>query len=160
MIDANKQIIVDLFEKSFPALSLALGPENLERLLDGGAIIELPAGRQFIRQGMAVGYVSFLLSGEMRACLERENGLLEINRIYSGECLGEVSVFSGGEKAAVSVFAATQCRLVRIHQLSLEKLISENDAIARIMLEYFINLMSARYRASMVLIEKQIKTGA
>lgn len=148
MTSNRDEALVGLFETALPEIAAELGRENVRHLLGEAVLIEVPKGRQLIRQGMAVGYVYFLLEGQMRAYIEADGGVRELNKVRPGQWLGEVSVLSGGGQAAASVDADSDCRLIRIHHVGFEKLISENLHIAKVLLDRFIALMADRYRAA------------
>ena len=73
---------------------------------------------------------------------------MRIATVRPGEWLGELSVLSGELVASATITADTVCRLVRIHHLTLEKLIAANEVVAQVLLGHFIEMLAKRLRGS------------
>ena len=134
------------FEASFPQLAGAFGPANVAELLDGASIQEFPAGRKLIRDRMPVECIYFVLAGELSAYIEEGGKSRKISAIKPGEWLGEISVLSGELVASATVVSDSPCRLLKVHHLTLQRLISENETVAKVLLEALIALMAERLR--------------
>ena len=139
--------IVSEFEARFPAMSEELGPDNLGLLLEGASTIELPAGRALIRDRMPVDFLYFVLDGTLGVFIEEAGNSKRLNTISPGEWLGEISVLSGELLASATVVTDTPCKLVKVHHITFGKLITDNEAVAKVLLEHFIALMAKRFRA-------------
>jgi CRP-like cAMP-binding protein len=150
MKPAKNEAVVALFSRVFPDIAAALGQEDLDRLLDGASLVELAPGRKLMRDRMPVESLYFVLEGSLRAYLEEGGKTLALDRIGPGEWLGEVSVLSGDRTASATVESETPCKLIRIHQVAFERLLTENIRIAGVLLERFIPLMAERFRASIM----------
>jgi CRP-like cAMP-binding protein len=139
--------IIAEFSACFPKMSQELGPQNLESLLDGASAQEYPEGRTLIRDRMPVDYLYFVLSGTLNAYIEEGGNSMMIATIKPGEWMGEISVLSGEFMASATIVSNTKCKLVKVHHLTFEKLIAENEAVAKVLLDHFIRLMADRFRA-------------
>lgn len=135
------------FESSFPQLAAALGRANLEQLLDGATIQDFPAGRKLIRDRMPVECIYFVLSGSLSAYIEDGGKSRKLSEVRQGEWLGEISVLSGELVASATVVSDSACRLLKVHHLTLQRLISENETVAKVLLDALIALMAERLRA-------------
>jgi CRP-like cAMP-binding protein len=49
--------------------------------------------------------------------------------------------------ASATTVTDTPCKLLRVHHITFEKLIAENETVAKVMLDHFIRLMAERFRA-------------
>jgi len=134
------------FARHFPKIAGSLSAEQLGILLNGATMQEIAAGRTLIRDRMPVDCLYFLLDGEFGVYIEIEGKAKRIATAHPGEWLGEVSVLSGEFKASATVIADTDGRVMRIHHKSFESLIAQNEAIAKVLLDQFIELMAARLR--------------
>lgn len=136
------------FEARFPKIAEELGRQNLGMLLDGASVLEVPAGRTLIRDRMPVDFLYFVLDGILGAYIEESGKSMQLDKIKPGEWLGEISVLSGELLASATVVTETPCKLVKVHHLTFGKLIAENEAVAKVLLENFIALMAKRFRVS------------
>lgn len=136
------------FEASFPQLAGALGRANLEQLLDGASTQDFPAGRKIIRDRMPVECIYFVLSGELSAHIEDGGSSRKVGTISQGQWMGEISVLSGEMVASATVISDTPCTLLKVHHLTLQRLITENETVAKVLLDALIALMAERLRAS------------
>jgi CRP-like cAMP-binding protein len=139
--------IIDEFSACFPKMAEELGRSNLESLLEGASVQEYPAGRTLIRDRMPVDYLYFVLAGTLSAYIEEAGNSMLIASVKPGEWMGEISVLSGEFVASATIVSDTPCKLVKVHHLTFEKLIAENEAVAKVMLDHFIRLMAERFRA-------------
>ena len=134
------------FATRFQKLALELGPSNVDMLLDSAQSQELPAGRTVIRDRMPVDYIYFILDGTLHTFIEQDGASMQLGDIKPGEWMGEISVLSGEYVASATVVTNTPCKFLKIHHIALEKMIAENEAFAKVMLENFIALMAERLR--------------
>lgn len=139
--------VADEFKARFPGMAEQLGP-HLAALLDGATLQEIAAGRVLIRDRMPLEFLYAVIDGELGVHIENGGKSMRIATVRPGEWLGELSVLSGELVASATITANTACRLVRIHHLTLEKLISTNEVVAQVLLEHFIELMAKRLRGS------------
>jgi CRP-like cAMP-binding protein len=142
----NNPIIAE-FSACFPKMAQELGRHNLETLLEGASQQEYPPGRTLIRDRMPVDYLYFVLAGTLNAYIEQDGNSMMIATIKAGEWMGEISVLSGEFVASATIVTDTPCKLVKVHHLTFEKLITENETVAKVLLEHFIRLMAERFRA-------------
>jgi CRP-like cAMP-binding protein len=140
--------LVSEFETSFPAIAQELGRTNVEALLDGASVQEFAPNRIVIRDRMPVDFIYFVLDGSLAVSIEVEKQSKYLASIKAGEWMGEMSVLSGEFIASATITTETPCKLMRMHHLSFEKLITENEIVAQVLLQHFINLMAKRFRAS------------
>jgi CRP/FNR family cyclic AMP-dependent transcriptional regulator len=147
MKSADNELILAEFAAAFPAIAEQLGPANLGLLLEGASTQEYPAGRTLIRDRMPVDYLFFVLSGTLSAQIEEGGKSMQIATIRPGEWMGEISVLSGEFVASATTVTLTPCKLLKVHHLTFEKLISNNEAVAKVLLGHFIRLMAERFRA-------------
>ncbi|MDB5764470.1 MAG: hypothetical protein JWQ21_3465 [Herminiimonas sp.] len=147
MISREHQSTLSGFEARFPQLARELGPVGLELLLDGASVQEFPAGRTLIRDRMPVDFIYFVLDGSLNVYIEQAGESRLIAAIRPGEWMGEISVLSGELLASATIVTDTPCKLVKVHHLTFEKLIRENEIIAKVLLDHFIALMAERLRA-------------
>jgi len=134
------------FEASFPQLASELGRGNIEQLLDGATIQDFPAGRKLIRDRMPVECIYFVLSGSLSAYIEEGGKSRKVGDVGRGQWLGEISVLSGEMVASATVVSNTPCSLLKVHHLTLQRLISENETVAKALLDALIALMAERLR--------------
>lgn len=139
--------VISEFEASFPKIAEELGRHNLGMLLDGASVLEIPAGRTLIRDRMPVDFLYFVLDGTLGVYIEDAGKSRRLNTIRPGEWLGEISVLSGELLASATVITDTPSKLVKVHHLTFQRLITENEAVAKVLLENFIALMAKRFRA-------------
>ena len=140
--------LVSEFEASFPTIAQELGRANVEVLLDGASVQEFAPNRIVIRDRMPVDFIYFVLDGSLAVSIEVEKQSKYLASIKAGEWMGEMSVLSGEFIASATITTETPCKLMRMHHLSFEKLITENETVAQVLLQHFINLMAKRFRAS------------
>lgn len=136
------------FTASFPDIAQQLGATNLEILLDGASVQEIPADRIVIRDRMPVDFLYFILDGTLAVSVEVGKQSKRVGSIKPGEWMGELSVLSGELLASATVTTETPSKLLRVHHLTFEKLLTENEAVAQVLLQHFIHLMAKRLRAS------------
>lgn len=146
MREPANQTTIEQFKASFPQLARDLGDTNLEQLLEGASAVEYPAGRKIIRDRMPVDHIYFVLTGTLSAYIEHEGKLQHLSVVGPGQWLGEVSVLSGEMVASATVITDTACKLLKVHDLTLQKLISGNETVAKVLLEALIALMAERLR--------------
>lgn len=148
MKPTQNEAVVALFKSVFADMAAELGDANLDQLLDGASLVELPPGRKLMRDRMPVDSLYFVLEGSLRAYLEEDGKTLDLDPVMPGEWLGEVSILSGDQKASATVESETPAKLIRIHHITFQTLIAENAVIARVLLERLIPLMAERFRIS------------
>lgn len=148
MRDSVSPSTIAQFKASFPQLADDLGTANLEQLLEGATAVEVAAGRKLIRDRMPVESLYFVLDGTLSASIEEAGKSKLLGLIGLGQWLGEISVLSGEMVASATVTADTPCTLLKVHHLTLQKLITENEALAKVLLDALIALMAQRLRAS------------
>lgn len=136
------------FEKQFSQWAKALGPQNVERLLAVTSRLDLPANRVIIRDRMPVDSLYLILSGEVSISVEENRKSINLGVIGPGQVLGEVSVLSGEQQASSTVTSRTPVRMLRLRHQALEDLIAENQVIAGVLLQHFIDMLADRLRAS------------
>lgn len=138
------------FTRRFPHIAEKLGPSHLSMLLDGASVLEVPAGRAVIRDRMPVDFLYFVLDGTLGVYIEEGDKSLHISTVQPGEWLGEISVLSGDLLASATIIPDTSCKLLKIHHITFENLIAENEVVAKVLLEDLIALMAKRLRAPQV----------
>lgn len=146
MKSSQTPAVISEFEVRFPEIAEGLGRHHLGLLLDGASVVEIPAGRTVIRDRMPVDFLYFVLDGTLTALIEEGGKSRTLATIKSGEWMGEISVLSGEYLASASVVTDTACKLVKVHHITFEKLIAENETFAKVLLEQFIALMAKRFR--------------
>lgn len=139
---------LDAFEASFPQLAAALGRANSEQLLADASVQEFPAGRKLIRDRMPVECIYFILDGSLSVYIEDGGKARRIAEVGPGKWLGEVSVLSGEMLASATVISDTSCRLLKVHHLTLQRLLSDSETVARVLLDALIALMAERLRGT------------
>ena len=144
-VDAS---LVSQFEARFPAIARELGRANLEVFLDGASVQEFAPNRIVIRDRMPVDFLYFVLDGTLAASIEIDRQAKKLGTVKPGEWMGEISVLSGEFLASATITTETPCTLLRVHHLTFEKLITENETIAQVLLQHFIDLMAKRFRAA------------
>lgn len=135
------------FTRRFPHIAEKLGPSHLAMLLDGASALEVPVGRAVIRDRMPVDFLYFVLDGNLGVYIEDGDKSQRIATVQPGEWLGEISVLSGDLLASATIIPDTACKLVKIHHITFENLIAENEVVAKVLLEDLIALMAKRLRA-------------
>jgi CRP-like cAMP-binding protein len=140
--------LVSEFAAQFPEITNELGQANLDVLLDGATVQEFAANRIVIRDRMPVDFIYFVLDGTLSVSIEVEKEFKKLGTIKPGEWMGEISVLSGEFLASATITTETTCKLMRMHHLTFEKLITQNEAVAQVLLQHFINLMAKRFRTS------------
>lgn len=138
--------LVAEFQTQFPDIARDLGDANLAILLDGASVQEIALERIVIRDRMPVDFLFFVLAGTLNVSIEANNQSMRLAQIKPGEWMGEVSVLSGELLASATVTTETPCKLLRVHHMTFEKLLTENEAVAQVLLKHFINLMTKRLR--------------
>lgn len=146
MKPAELQTVIAGFRNCAPKMAEQLGPDHLGKLLDGATLQEFPAGRTLIRDRMPVDFLYLILEGSLSVYIESEGKSMRLSTVHAGEWLGEISVLSGEFLASATIVTDTPCRLVKIHHITFEKLIAEDETIAKVLLENFIELMAKRLR--------------
>ncbi len=141
------QTTVREFESRFPQIAQELGRANVEMLLDGASVQEVAAGRTLIRDRMPVDFIYFVLDGTLDVYIEDAGKSHRIAMIKPGEWMGEISVLSGELLASATIVTHTGCKLVKVHHITFGNLITENQTVAKVLLEHFIALMAQRFRA-------------
>ena len=139
--------LVAEFQTQFSDIARDLGDANLAIFLDGASVQEIAPDRVVIRDRMPVDFLFFVLSGTLSVSIEDNNKSMRLAQVKPGEWLGEVSVLSGELLASATVTTETPCKLLRVHHMTFEKLLTENEAVAQVLLKHFINLMTKRLRA-------------
>jgi CRP-like cAMP-binding protein len=135
------------FEARFPQMARELGRPNVEMLLDGASVQEVAAGRTLIRDRMPVDFIYFVLDGTLDVHIEQDGKSRKIATVKPGEWMGEISVLSGELLASATIITHTACKLLRVHHITFGNLITENQTVAKVLLEHFIALMAQRFRA-------------
>jgi CRP/FNR family cyclic AMP-dependent transcriptional regulator len=148
MRDPASPSTTDQFKASFPQLAEDLGQPNLDLLLDGASAVEFPAGRKVIRDRMPVEHLYFVLAGTLSAYIEDGGNSRHLAVVGPGQWLGEISVLSGEMVASATVVTDSPCKLLKVHHLTLQKLIVGNETVAKVLLEALIALMAERLRES------------
>lgn len=146
MKPTETQTVVAGFQACAPKMAEQLGQEHLGKLLEGATLQEFPAGRTLIRDRMPVDFLYFILNGSLSASIENAGKSMQLATVHAGEWLGEISVLSGEFLASATIVTNTPCKLLKIHHLTFEKLIAEDETIAKVLLENFIELMAKRLR--------------
>lgn len=136
------------FEKQFSQWARALGPQNVERLLAVTSKLDLPANRVIIRDRMPVDSLYLILDGEVSISVEENRKAINLGVVGPGQVLGEVSVLSGEEQASSTVTSRTPVRMLRLRHQALGDLIAENQVIASVLLQHFVDMLADRLRAS------------
>ncbi len=134
------------FAARFPGIAGQLGPSHLTSLLDGASVLEVAAGRTLIRDRMPVDYLYFVLDGKLGVYVEEAGKSMRLNTINPGEWMGEISVLSGELLASATIVTDTGCKLVRIHHQTFSRLIAQDEVVAKVLLENFIELMAKHFR--------------
>lgn len=147
MKSTEDQSTVLEFEARFPQMARELGRPNVEMLLDGASVQEVAAGRTLIRDRMPVDFIYFVLDGTLDVYIEQEGKSRHIATIKPGEWMGEISVLSGEFLASATIVTHTTCKLLKVHHITFGNLITENQTVAKVLLEHFIALMAQRFRA-------------
>lgn len=150
MTPTENQAIIAEFSARFPQLAQELGTASLSLLLDGASVQEVAAGRTVIRDRMPVDCIYFVLDGTLSVFIEQEGQARMIATIKPGEWMGEISVLSGELLASATVVTDVQCKLLKVHHITFGNMISENETVAKVLLEHFIALMAKRFRTPLV----------
>jgi len=145
MVDAPT---ISEFSARFAALSDELGPANVRKVLQNASRLELPAGRNIIRDRMPVDSLYFILEGEADISVEESGRLIALGKVKAGEMLGEVSVLSGEMLASSTVASATPVRLLRLKHQAFEDLIHSDRKIAKVLLRHLVDMLAHRLRTS------------
>lgn len=138
----------EAFEKQFPQWAMALGSQNVAKLLAVTSTLELPANRVIIRDRMPVDSLFLILEGEVSITVEENKKSIKLGVIGPGQVLGEVSVLSGEQQASSTVTSITPVKMLRLRHQAFEDLIATNYAIASVLLQHFVNMLADRLRAS------------
>jgi len=147
MKPTDQQPIVAQFEARFPQLSRELGPANLQMLLGDASVQEVAPQRTLIRDRMPVESIYFVLDGALGVHVEQDGQSKRIAAVGPGEWIGEMSVLSGEFLASATIITESPCTLLKVHHMLFEKLVTENEAVAKVLLDHFIALMAQRLRA-------------
>ncbi|MBS0307663.1 MAG: cyclic nucleotide-binding domain-containing protein [Proteobacteria bacterium] len=148
MISTERSAIAAEFTRRFSHLAEKLGPDHLNLLLDGASVQEVPAGRAVIRDRMPVDFLYFVLDGSLGVYIENADKSQRIATVQPGEWLGEISVLSGEMLASATITPDSVSKLMKIHHLTFEKLIAEDEVVAKALLEDLIGLMAKRLRTT------------
>lgn len=148
MISTERSAIAAEFTRRFSHLAEKLGSDHLNLLLDGASVQEVPAGRAVIRDRMPVDFLYFVLDGSLGVYIENADKSQRIATVQPGEWLGEISVLSGEMLASATITPDSVSKLMKIHHLTFEKLIAEDEVVAKALLEDLIGLMAKRLRTT------------
>jgi len=136
------------FSARFAVLSEELGAPNVRKVLSSASLLELPAGRDIIRDRMPVDSLYFILGGEADISVEESGRLIALGKVKAGEMLGEVSVLSGEMLASSTVTSTTPVRLLRLRHQAFEELIHSDRKIAKVLLRHLVDMLAHRLRTS------------
>lgn len=150
MGEVSDNIAVE-FEHRFPSIAAELGYENLARLLSICHVVDLPEGRQLIRDRMKIESLYLVLDGDMIATVESTSKNLKsqsvtLGHIKPGDWLGEVAVLSGEMRASASISTITPCRVLKIHYQDFERLVLHDEDISNVLLGHLVDLLALRLR--------------
>jgi CRP-like cAMP-binding protein len=101
--------------------------------------VTLPRGATLLRQGEHGDSAYLVVSGRLRVFGERDDGVVEIAEVGSGEAVGEMALLSNEPRAA-SVEALRDTELLALSRTGFERLVGE-DAKA---LRFFTRLLVTR----------------
>lgn len=150
MGEVRENIAVE-FEHHFPSIAAELGPENLARLLEACHVVDLPEGRQLIRDRMQVESLYLVLDGDMVVTVESasktsKSPSVTLGHVKPGDWLGEVAVLSGEMRASASVTTVTRCRVLKMHSQDFERLVLHDEDISNVLLGHLVDLLASRLR--------------
>lgn len=100
----------------------SLSPESLGQIAAAAEVMALPSGATLIRQGEQGDAMYVVVSGTLRALIQRSYGdAVEVGRIGPGDPVGELQFISGGMRGA-NVEALSDCVLLRVRSSVLDGL--------------------------------------
>ena len=143
-----EQTTNDAFCTHFSTLAEELGPVNTATFLKGVTVLELPAGRKFIRHRMPVDSTYFMVAGTVEVSVEDGQRSTLLGVLGPGQWLGEVSALSGELMASATITTQTPARFLRMRHQMLEDLITTNQAVANVLLPHLVLMLADRLRKS------------
>jgi small-conductance mechanosensitive channel/CRP-like cAMP-binding protein len=90
-----------------------LSDEQLEAMLPRAQAVHFGKGEKVINQGANGDSMFILVNGQAQVVVERNGAPMEVARLSSGDCFGEMSLLTG-ERRSATVVADTDCEVVEI----------------------------------------------
>jgi signal transduction histidine kinase len=106
-----------------------LGEEQLERLVEMGEIVDLPAGGRLIGEGDIADAIYVVLVGELEVTRRAGSSDIPVARVGPGSLQGEIAALEGGRRLA-SVHAATDAEVLRIPIGAVRELLSAGPDVS------------------------------
>ena len=106
-----------------------LGDEQLERLVEMGEIVDLPAGARLIGEGEVADALFVVLRGELDVTKRSGTSEIPVARVGPGSLQGEIAALEGGRRLA-SVQAATDAEVLRIPIGAVRELLGAGPDVA------------------------------
>lgn len=122
-----------------------MSEEQIEHFTTALRQFKVKAYYPIIKAGAKASSLFILVSGEARISVRPEGKEELLKVIESGHFVGEVALFDGGTRSA-DVIANTDCLVLRITREDLNKIISENPAVATPFLFNLGKFLAARLR--------------
>ena len=106
-----------------------LDNDQLERLVEMGEIVDLPAGSRLINEGDPADALFVVLDGELEVTKRAGSSEIPVARVGPGALQGEISAIEGGRRIA-SVRAVTEAEVLRIPIGAVRDLLSAGPDVA------------------------------
>jgi CRP-like cAMP-binding protein len=90
-----------------------LSDDQLESMLPRAQAVHFGKGEKLINQGANGDSMFILINGQAQVVVERNGAPMEVARLSSGDCFGEMSLLTG-ERRSATVVASTDCQVVEI----------------------------------------------
>jgi len=110
-----------------------------------GSVVERPTGVPLITQGEQPDALFLLLEGHAAITLRRGDTTVEVDRVGSGDLLGEIS-FLSGDRSSASVVPLEPCRVMRIQRAAVERQAASDPGFALRLYRGLARLTAERMR--------------
>src|ERR1700756_1551744 len=107
----------------------ALSDAQLEQFVQRMEVIELPQGRQLVRQGEPADSMYLVVEGQLRAHMSVGGTDVTVAMLGGGDFFGEASLFDQGPRSA-DVIASANSLLLRVPANEFEKFVHESPDLA------------------------------
>lgn len=108
--------------------------QSLKELVSVLKEVSIAPGTDLVREGERADSAYFVFEGRLQVLTMMEGNDVVINEMGPGDILGEVSLFSGGDRTA-TVRAVTKCRLGYLPLKDFGRLLDRRPELARKMME-------------------------
>jgi CRP-like cAMP-binding protein len=116
------------------ALTLALGPGGVDRLVDRAELIELAPREVLFRQGDPGETLYVVVAGEVRIMTE-EPPRREIGRLDEGAFFGEIALVTSAPRSATVEAAGAPAELLALSRAAIDELCATEPAMLSVILE-------------------------